>query len=506
MNQFVTDKLYRKGNAMFAKFSELRSICRFIYCDLASHKKAEYNGGIGMKGRMTHVLKNVCHVSVMFIAILLVVSCRKESREIVLTDTAEIKRIEAFERISTQKAQSSDKEHSSEIKRAEAQMTAAELKIAEANAQAAKARLMEQESRLEQDKLDRDKEIADKKKALEDEVAALAASKDTVSIFLADLRSRMGKLEIRQEEIPRELKRVRSDAEYLRSALFSYRKGVVTNIVYLSNSDGNVFGTTESVKAVTYNPEDFVKTIKADGKIMRIMANYNAEICSFEMDKVVEDLAYENKRLTTSWDMLKKGVTTYVNNRNKANTGTSSTSFELKATLDKVEQRILQVRNQINDLTTKARSKKTDDELNALKIQLGNDGAYPTGLYGERNRMKQMIELSGNTESQAKASSSGIEASFSLHEKEIKDEYNANVRRAFDSVERTVLTAVTERQVILERELVSAKDDYMAIQRILDARIQGLISENDMANLHVKFTNAVSASLSADADRLLKVK
>jgi hypothetical protein len=120
--------------------------------------------------------------------------------------------------------------------------------------------------------------------------------------------------------------------------------------------------------------------------------------------------------------------------------------------------------------------------------------------------MKQMIELSGNTESQAKASSSGIEASFALHEKEIKDEYNANVRRAFDSVERTVLTAVTERQVILERELVSAKDDYMAIQRILDARIQGLISENDMANLHVKFTNAVSASLSADADRLLKVK
>jgi len=102
------------------------------------------------------------------------------------------------------------------------------------------------------------------------------------------------------------------------------------------------------------------------------------------------------------------------------------------------------------------------------------------------------------------SSSSGIGSNFNLNEKSLRDEYEGNVRRAFDNVERTVLHVVIGKRDDLEQELKSTQDDLAAIQLILDAHTKGHISRNDMLSLHSQYTNSVSESLSSAAKRILK--
>jgi hypothetical protein len=115
-----------------------------------------------------------------------------------------------------------------------------------------------------------------------------------------------------------------------------------------------------------------------------------------------------------------------------------------------------------------------------------------------------MLELSSNTGLLGDAASSGIGSNFDLHEKSLRDEYEANVRRAFDNVERTVLRTITDKKDELEQELKSTQNDLSAIQLILDAHAKGRISRNDMLSLHSQYTNSVTESLSSAAKRILK--
>jgi hypothetical protein len=243
---------------------------------------------------------------------------------------------------------------------------------------------------------------------------------------------------------------------------------------------------------------------KSDKKLKSVLTRYKNEAFAFEIDKVVEELAYENKRLTTSWQMLAKGKSVYSSKLAKANTGSKSTDSEIERAIEKVSGRIKSLEFRANALRKGFQDSSTAEEIQRAREELGQSGEYPTGLYAEKIRLQMMLEMTRNTEEHADASSSGITSNFDLQEKALRDEYDANVRRAFDNVERAVLHTVTDKKEVLEKEQESAQRDLAAIQLILDAHVSGRIGRNDMLNLHTKFTNSVSESLSSAANQLLK--
>lgn len=447
-----------------------------------------------------HTIHQWVGVFLVLFLILTCLSCKREKSELVITNTAEVKRMEAIKA-------------AIELEKKEAVQRAArdERLTAEALEETAKAKQLEEETKLAREKLAlekqlaaqklaRERESAAQKKALEDEVALIASASNTINVFVADLRSRQGRLQLKINSLPEEIEEAKIDAGYLTKVLSSCRQGVVTNIRYSVDGKAKIM----DVQTVTLKPDEYVKVIKADRKINSILSKYNSEMFAFEMDKVVEELAFENKRLTTSWDLLKKGKSMYGSKQTKANVSVGSTSASLKQDVDKIDKRIKAIEFRIRSLRAGFRSNTTENELQQAMSELGTDGAHPTGLYAEKKRLERMLELSSNTQQQADASSSGIASNFDLQEKSLRDEYESNVRKAFDNVERTVLHVVTGRRDFMEQELISAKDDLASIQLILDAHTKGNISRSDMLSLHSKYTNSVSESLSSAATRILK--
>jgi hypothetical protein len=428
-------------------------------------------------------------------------SCERQTKEIVITNTAEVKRMEVMKaELEMEKEDAKRRTAQDSLRTAEAEKQAAEAKQMEQEAKLAREKLA-QEKELEKQKIDRAKNIEEQKKDLENEVTAIASASETINVFAADLRSRQGRLQINLKSLPEEIEQAKTDALYLTKILSSCRQGVVTNIRYSVDGKARI----EDVKIVTLKPDEYVKTVKADQKISRILTRYNNELFSFELDKVVEELAYENKRLSTSWEMLQKGKTTYSYKQTKADASVTKSSSELKKEIAKVEQRIKALEFRARALSSGFKSGTTKDEYQQVMNELGvNDGPYPTGLYAEKSVLERMIALSSGTRLQADAASSGIGSNFDLQEKSLRDEYEANVRRAFDNVERTVLHVVIGKKDSLEQELKSTHNDLAAIQLILDAHSKGRLSRNDMLSLHSQYTNSVTESLSSAAKRILK--
>jgi hypothetical protein len=261
------------------------------------------------------------------------------------------------------------------------------------------------------------------------------------------------------------------------------------------------------VETVTCNPNEYVTFIKKDKNISRILAEYNNEIFEFELDKVIEELEHENKRLSSSWKLLKHSKHAYDSKLLVANRDTQSTTSDIMSELEKVENRIKLLKQRItftrNGIVDKASKNR---ELAKIESELGQDGgtlSSSTGLYSERQRLKKMLSMSSNTELQSVASSSGIVSNFALQEKGLKDEYEANIRRAFDNVERSVLKTVIDRRDLLAQQLQAATDDLASIQLILDAHAKGQISKRDMLNMSTKISNSSSESLSSAVDQIL---
>jgi hypothetical protein len=427
-------------------------------------------------------------------------SCERQTKEIVITNTAEVKRMEAMKAaLELEKEDAKRRTAQDSLRTAEADKQAAEAKQMEQEAKLAREKLA-RENKLEEQKIAREKNLEEQKKMLEAEVTAIASASNTINVFAADLRSRQGQLQLKTKSLPDEIEQSKTDAIYLTKVLASCRQGVVTNIRYSVDGKAKI----EDVQAVTLKPDEYVKTIKSDRKISSILSRYNNEMFAFELDKVIEELAYENKRLSSSWEMLKKGKTTYDSKLTKANIGVSMTSSELKKELDKVEKRIKSLEFRIRSLRSGFKSNSADEEIRQAMSELGKDGSFPSGLHAEKLRLERMVALSSNTQQQADASSSGIVSNFALQEKGLRDEYEANVRRAFDNVERTVLRTVTDKRDALEQELKSTLNDLASIQLILDAHAKGNISRNDMLSLHSKYTNSVSESLSSATKQILK--
>lgn len=444
-----------------------------------------------------HILKSYGRTLILLVLLSFTLSCKPEVKELIITDTAEVKRAEM-----SKAAFDLQRE---ETKRQVAQTS---LRTTEVHERIAKARQMEEEAKLAREQIAREKKLAEEKKALAEEVAAIAAGTRTFNLFVADLRSRQGNLQLKLQSLPDEIEQSRTDIVCLTAALSSYRQGVVTNVRSVLNGKATVMDIQTIRK-----PDEYVTAIKNDKIISRVLARYNNDMFKFELDKVIEDLAYENKRLTTSWEMLRQGKGAYNAKLSEANLGTRTTTSELKGALDKVENRIKLLEQRLKFIQKGLQGPSVDEQLRQVRSELGQDRVYSTGvfmggssngLYAERNRLRQMLELSSNTERQADASSSGITSNFALQEKGLRDEYEANIRRAFDNVERTVLHTVTERRESLEQALKSAQADLASIQLILDAHAKGQISRNDMLNLHSRFTNSVSESLSSAADHVLR--
>jgi hypothetical protein len=445
----------------------------------------------------------------------------------VITDTAEVKRIEALKMVYEREREDAKQQTAREERlAAQAREEAAKEKQLEREVQQAQEQL-KQERLLAEQKLVREHELANQKKALEDEVKSIATAKGTIPIFMADLRSRQGRLELKLKTLPDEIGQSKRDATYLSTLLSSCQQKIVTNIQYVSASGyygAGGEGKIQTIQEVTLVPDDYVKAIKADKKITAIMTRYSNDMYVFELQKVLNELAYEKKRLSTSWEMLKKGRASYDSKLLNANRGTSLTGTELNQDFEKVQGRIKLLKFRKNDLESKvaairerrlrkAKNGETNSspeespeeiELRNTQYELGYDGGNPTGLYAEEQRLKRMIALSGNTALHAEASSSGIGTNFALQEKMLRDEYEANVRRAFENVERTVLHVVTGRKDDLERELQSSRDELATIQMILDAHAKGQMSQQDILALHAKYTNSVSEKLSAAAEKILK--
>ncbi len=436
-----------------------------------------------------HAIPYCCNILLYSLLVIGCVSCERQTKEFVITDTAEVKRIDAMKA-----ALALEKEESKQRAASEERFAA------EAREEAAKAKQMEEEAKLAREKLDNERQLAQRKMALEQEIVNIASASETINVFAADLRSRQGRLQLRLRTLPEEIEQANADALYLSKVLSSCRQGVVTNISY--SLDGKAKFT--DIKAVSLKPDEYVKTIKTDRKINAILSRYNKDMFAFELDKVIEELAYENKRLSTSWEMLQKGKTTYNSKQTKADRGVTKSSSGLTTDLAKINERIRSLEFREMTLRIGTQNDSTKLERQQTLDELGKKVPIPTGLYAEKARLERMLELSSNTGLLGDASSSGIESNFDLHEKSLRDEYESNVRKAFDNVERTVLHVVTGKREALEQELKSSNDDLAAIQLILDAHSKGNISRNDMLSLHAKYTNSVSESLSSAALRILK--
>jgi len=457
-----------------------------------------------------------CCLTTLLSTLLLCVSCNREKNELVITDTAEVKRIEALKMV-----------YEREKEDAKQKAARDERLAAQAREEATKEKQLEMDRLLAEQQLVREGELANQKKALADEVKSIATAKGTIPIFMADLRSRQGRLELKLKSLPEEIEQSKRDATYLSTLLSSCQQKIVTNIQYISTS--GYYGTggegkIQKIQEVTLVPDDYVKAIKGDKKITAIMTRYSNDMYMFELQKVLNELAYEKKRISTSWEMLKKGRVSYDSKLLKANRGTSLTETELNQDFEKVQGRINLLKFKKNDLERKvvairerrlrkAKSGEADSsaeespeeiELRNTQYELGYDGANPTGLYADTQRLKRMISLSGNTKLHGDAFSSGFDTTFALQEKMLRDEYEANVRRAFENVERTVLHVVTGRKDDLERELQSSRDELATIQMILDAHAKGRMSQQDILSLHAKYTNSISEKLSAAAEKILK--
>ncbi|MCK9304424.1 MAG: hypothetical protein M0P27_03390 [Bacteroidales bacterium] len=173
-----------------------------------------------IKQRNLSSIFKFCRKCIIIIALVLFISsCKRESevKEIIITDTAQVKREEL-----SKEALNLYREESAK------QTQLALLRTAEAKERIAKAKLMEEEAKLAREQLEHEKEIRDDKIALEEEVATIAAASEQINIFIADLRSRQGKQQLKLKNLPYEIKKSQDDLIFLSKTLSSYKQGVVT--------------------------------------------------------------------------------------------------------------------------------------------------------------------------------------------------------------------------------------------------------------------------------------
>jgi hypothetical protein len=422
------------------------------------------------------------------LAVLSSLCCTSCKREIVVVNQAEIEAIKAEDR----KAERAEKFRLQEEARRKTEELAFREHIAEERRKA-------EEARFAQKKMENERELALQKKALEEEVAAIAASSNVIHMFLADLRSRQGTLQLKLISLPQDIEQSKRDATTLVNILSESRVGIVTNIRYAAGGKAQL----QDVQTIFRKPEEVVKIIKDDPSVRDIMTRYDNTLFSHEIEKVSEELAFENNRLKTSFALLRKSRGEYGNRQGEANVSTQVTSADIKKRMSALEDTIKELDMRISEAKNKKYPKgneeakeRGEDELNRLNEKRNN-------AVLEHGQMVWLRTMSSNTERQAGAATIGITSNFDLQEKGLRDEYESNVRRAFDNVERTVLHVVTAKQEVLKQELATAQEDLAAIQRILDAHVKGLISQKDMMNLSTKFTDSVTDTLARDTDRLL---
>jgi len=146
--------------------------------------------------------------------------------------------------------------------------------------------------------------------------------------------------------------------------------------------------------------------------------------------------------------------------------------------VSKLKSRIKTLETRIGFLRRGLQTPTTLHELQEAQRELG-DSDSDTGLYGQLRVFERLTELSSNTEQHADASSYGITSSFDMQHKMLKDEYNANVRSAFDGIERVVLQSVIAKKITLTEELNTVKQQLSDIEMLLTAYNKGTLDPED---------------------------
>lgn len=341
----------------------------------------------------------------------------------------------------------------------------------------------------------------EKKKEAEDllkkETEELVDARNNVSVLFADLYNRSGKLKIQIPLLTEELSYINSDLPILLDKISEYKNTIITNSYTALDGRARIDYTKKCIRT----PIEYVDILKKDKTITSILIRYDNVLYKHELDKLVRNLEFENNRLKTSFALLARSRNIYGNKLSDANSSTSDINRSFKEELDKISKRIEFLTFRLRTLDVSSNSYETKQKLKTeILDELGRSES--SGLYAEKKRLKQMSKLSHNTEQHADASSSGICSNFDLQEKNLRDEYESNVKKCFDDIERVLLMTLYVKKENTEQMLKQSKDTLDSIQNIMTCYSNKSLDNKALLKMNSKFKEYKTNELDVCLDKV----
>jgi len=362
---------------------------------------------------------------------------------------------------------------------------------------------------LEKEKIKKDQEeleynlMVEKRKQSEEtlkrETEEIVDARNNVSVLFADLYNRAGKLKIQIPILIDELTSINRDIPILLDRVSEYKNTIVTNSYTVLDGRARI----DYTKKYTRTPMEFVEVLKKDRIILSILIRYDNVLFKHELDKFVRNLEFENNRLKTSFALLARSRNIYGNKLSDANTSTDDINKAFEKELEKINKRIEFLKFRLSTLDVSSNNKEAKEQLKReIQDELGHSES--SGLYAEKKRLEQMSKLSVNTAQHADASSSGICSNFDLQEKNLRDEYESNVKKCFDDIERSLLMTLYVKKENTEQMLKHSKDALDSIQNIISNYSNKSIDNKSLLKMNSKFKEFKTNELDVCLDTVYK--
>ena len=316
------------------------------------------------------------------------------------------------------------------------------------------------------------------RRTLDAEVQRIASSSNRFEVLVAELRSRQGRLQLKLNSLPVDIKEAEKDFNALDEIMAGCMRFAVTNVRQQAGIFVNMPAPVEAVvewKSVT--PGEYVEALKSNSELNAILSRYDNRMIKRSLDMIAENFAYETERLKQEMEEVRSGKGNFNTAQRNAVSYNKKVLDELRGPLKIIEGQISNREQMLRRFEFQGRlSSEQVNEREKVKRELA-------ALRKEKADLDAKIAI---TEGQSKfghASEVGVIGSFKSQEVSIRNEYEANLRGSINDARNIVLSVVETSRQERMKELEQAKEELSAIQIILDAHAKGTVTADQKLSI-----------------------
>ena len=316
------------------------------------------------------------------------------------------------------------------------------------------------------------------RRALDAEVSRMASSSNRFEVLVAELRSRQGRLQLKLNTLPADIAEAEKDFSALDAIMAGCMQSAVTNVRQQAGIFVNMPAPVETVvEQKPLPPDEYINTLKSHSGLKAILSKYNSRMINRSLDMIAENFVYETERLKQEMNEVRSGKGNFSTAQRGAVSHNKKILDELRGKLRVVEGQISNREQSIRRFEHQGRlTSEQMSEREEIKRQL-------VPLYKDKEDLDSKIGIAEAQSKYGRASEIGVIGSFRSQEVSIRNEYEANLRESIGDARNIVLSVVETSRQERMKELEQAKEEFAAIQIILDAHAKGALTADQKATL-----------------------